>query len=73
MTLAGLVLLVGDDVANCEIGRCMRESIGCSVKVAEDGCTAIAITRNVSGDANRMDMQMPAPHGPDTPRVALAA
>lgn len=57
------VLLVEDNVVNQEVGRGMLESLGCRVKVAENGLAALKEVQRRKYDLIFMDCQMPVLDG----------
>ncbi|WP_224957681.1 response regulator [Geomonas subterranea] len=62
------VLLVEDNVVNQEVGRGMLESLGCRVKVVEDGAAAVSEVQRSSYDIVFMDCQMPVLDGLEATR-----
>lgn len=62
------VLLVEDNVVNQEVGRGMLESLGCRVKVAENGLAALKEVQRGEFDLIFMDCQMPVLDGLEATR-----
>lgn len=62
------VLLVEDNVVNQEVGRGMLESLGCRVKVAENGLVALKEVQRWEFDLIFMDCQMPVLDGLEATR-----
>jgi CheY-like chemotaxis protein len=62
------VLLVEDNVVNQEVGRGMLESLGCQVKVAENGLAALKEVQRGGFDLVFMDCQMPVLDGLEATR-----
>ncbi len=62
------VLLVEDNVVNQEVGKGMLESLGCRVKVVEDGLAAVEEVRRCGYDVVFMDCQMPVMDGLEATR-----
>jgi signal transduction histidine kinase/CheY-like chemotaxis protein len=62
------VLLVEDNVVNQEVGRGMLESLGCRVKVAENGLAALEEVQHGEFDLVFMDCQMPVLDGLEATR-----
>ena len=62
------VLLVEDNAVNQEVGRGMLESLGCRVKVVEDGLAAVNEAERTRYDAIFMDCQMPVMDGLEATR-----
>ncbi|GFO63944.1 response regulator [Geomonas paludis] len=62
------VLLVEDNVVNQEVGRGMLESLGCRVKVVEDGAAAVSEVQRNRYDVVFMDCQMPVLDGLEATR-----
>ncbi|MBU5613271.1 response regulator [Geomonas azotofigens] len=62
------VLLVEDNVVNQEVGKGMLESLGCRVKVVEDGAAAVSEVRRNRYDVVFMDCQMPVLDGLEATR-----
>ena len=58
-SLAGVVLLVEDNIVNRMIGAEMLKSFGLEVMEAEDGSQAVALLENQRVDLVLMDIQMP--------------
>jgi CheY-like chemotaxis protein len=57
------VLLVEDNVINCEITTEMLHSVGLTVEIAEDGLQALEKIKKQTYDLILMDMQMPRMNG----------
>ena len=62
------VLLVEDNVVNQEVGKGMLESLGCRVKVVEDGLCALQEVQRNRYDLVFMDCQMPVMDGLEATR-----
>ena len=62
------VLLVEDNVVNQEVGKGMLESLGCRVKVVEDGLCALEEVQRNRYDLVFMDCQMPVMDGLEATR-----
>jgi len=62
------VLLVEDNPVNQEVGKGMLESLGCRVKVVEDGLAAVNEVRQNRYDLVFMDCQMPVMDGLEATR-----
>lgn len=62
------VLLVEDNVVNQEVGKGMLESLGCRVKVVEDGLCALQEVQRTRYDLVFMDCQMPVMDGLEATR-----
>ncbi|QWV92062.1 response regulator [Geomonas oryzisoli] len=62
------VLLVEDNVVNQEVGRGMLESLGCRVRVVEDGAAAVSEVQRNRYDVVFMDCQMPVLDGLEATR-----
>ncbi|MBU5636178.1 response regulator [Geomonas sp. Red69] len=62
------VLLVEDNAVNQEVGRGMLESLGCRVKVVEDGAAAVSEVQQNRYDVVFMDCQMPVLDGLEATR-----
>jgi two-component system sensor histidine kinase/response regulator len=63
-----LVLLVEDNTVNQEVGKGMLESLGCRVKVVEDGLAAVNEVQRNHYDVIFMDCQMPVMDGLEATR-----
>ena len=61
--LAGVVLLVEDNIVNRMIGAEMLQSFGLEVKEAEDGAQALSLLERQRVDLVLMDIQMPVMDG----------
>ena len=53
------VLVVDDNAAHRRFGRCLFESLGCEVWVAEDGLEAVRLANTAPLDLILMDRHMP--------------
>ncbi|WP_224981695.1 response regulator [Geomonas agri] len=62
------VLLVEDNTVNQEVGKGMLESLGCRVKVVEDGAAAVSEVQRTRYDVVFMDCQMPVMDGLEATR-----
>lgn len=62
------VLLVEDNAVNQEVGKGMLESLGCRVKVVEDGYAAVNEVQKNRYDVVFMDCQMPVLDGLEATR-----
>ena len=62
-TLAGVVLLVEDNIVNRMIGAEMLKSFGLEVMEAEDGAQALTLLEKQRVDLVLMDIQMPVLDG----------
>ena len=66
------VLLAEDEPANQEVSRCLLESAGLLVDVAEDGQRALALSKLNHYALILMDMQMPLMNGIDAAKAVRA-
>jgi hypothetical protein len=66
------VLLAEDEPANQEVSRCLLESVGLHVDVAEDGRRALALSKLHRYGLILMDMQMPLMNGVDAAKALRA-
>lgn len=53
------VLLVDDDLVNCEVGEAILNRLGHRATVARDGASAVALARDQPFDVILMDLHMP--------------
>ena len=66
--ISARVLLVEDNPVNRKLAQRMLEKLGCTVRLAEDGITALEVATREAFDLVLMDWQMPGMDGLETTR-----